>query len=90
MFQKQNGLAMNRENLAEIDVIEIKWFIWFCDGQGREKKGELKMRRTFPKLLRTHIEKMPVFRLSMIFMKTNELEHSLHDIGEKKGVSAPG
>jgi len=27
MFQKQNGLAMNRENLAEIDVIEIKWFI---------------------------------------------------------------
>jgi len=40
MYQKQNGLAMNGENLAEIDVVETKMFIWFRDGQGREKKGE--------------------------------------------------
>jgi len=30
---------------------------------------------------------MPVFRLSTIFMKINELELSLHDIDEKKGVN---
>jgi len=33
---------MNSENLTEFDVIEIKRFTWFCDGEGREKKGELK------------------------------------------------
>ena len=76
---------MNRENLAEIDVIEIKRFSWFCDCQGREKKGGLKMRREFRKLLKTNIEKMPVFRLSMMLLKTNELSRSLHYVDEKKG-----
>jgi len=45
------------------------------------------MRPTFCKSLKTHIETMSLFRLSTIFMKTNELEHSLHDIDEKKGVN---
>jgi len=40
----------------------------------------------FIKLLKTHVEKMSAFRLSMIFMKTNELGHSLQDVYEKKGV----
>jgi hypothetical protein len=40
---------------------------------------------SFIKLLKTHIEKMSTFRLSMIFMKTNELEHSFQDVDEKKG-----
>jgi len=39
MYQKQKRLGMNREYRAEIDVIEIKEISWFCDGQGREKKG---------------------------------------------------
>ncbi|MDR3561991.1 MAG: hypothetical protein P4N59_11230 [Negativicutes bacterium] len=51
-----------------------------------EKKGG-KLGQNFFKLLKTHIEKMPVFRLSMILMKTNELNHSFQDITEKKGVS---
>ncbi|HMD86777.1 MAG TPA: hypothetical protein VKO18_18970 [Terriglobia bacterium] len=51
-----------------------------------KKKGELKMSREFRKLLKTHIEKMPVFRLSMMLMKTNELDHSLQDVDEKKGT----
>jgi hypothetical protein len=37
-----------------------------------EKKGQ-KMRQNFVKLLKTNIEKMPVYRLSTIFMKTKEL-----------------
>jgi len=77
---------MDRENPAEIDVIEIKGFRWFCAGRGREKKGELKMRREFRKLLKTHTEKMPVFRLSIMFKKTSELNHSLHYVDEKKGA----
>ena len=44
------------------------------------------MRRKFRKLLKTHIEKMSTFRLSMIFMKTNELSPSLQDVDEKKGT----
>ena len=39
MFRKQKELSTKCKNLAEIDVIEIKTLIGFCDGQGREKKG---------------------------------------------------
>jgi hypothetical protein len=35
-------------------------------------------------LLKTHIEKMSAFGLSMIFMKTKELSHPFQDIDEKK------
>ena len=76
---------MNRENLAEIDVIEIKRFSWFCDGEGRGGKKRLEMSRNFRKLLKKHIEQMSAFRLSIIFMKTNELNHSLHYVDENKG-----
>jgi hypothetical protein len=44
------------------------------------------MRLTFSKLLKTNVEKMSVFRLSMMLMKTRELKHSLHDVDEKKGI----
>jgi len=44
------------------------------------------MRREFRKLLKTHTEKMPVFRLSIMFKKTSELNHSLHYVDEKKGA----
>jgi hypothetical protein len=37
------------------------------------------------KLLKTNIEKMSAFRLSMISMKTNELSHAFQDVDEKKG-----
>jgi hypothetical protein len=40
----------------------------------------------FIKLLKTHVEKMSAFRLSTILMKTGELEPSLHDVDENKGV----
>ena len=43
------------------------------------------MRLSFRKLLKTNVEKMSVFRLSMMLMKTNELNRSLHDVDEKKG-----
>jgi hypothetical protein len=40
---------------------------------------------TFSKLLKTNVEKMSVLRLSIMFMKTNELNRSLHHVDEKKG-----
>jgi len=43
------------------------------------------MRLIFPNLLKTHVEKMSVFRLSTMLMKTNEIASSLHDVDEKKG-----
>jgi hypothetical protein len=42
------------------------------------------MRQNFLKLLKTHIEKMTVFRLSMIYMKTKELDVSFQDVDENK------
>jgi hypothetical protein len=43
------------------------------------------MRPSLAKLLKTNIDRMPVFRLSTMLMKTNELNASLHDVDEKKG-----
>ena len=43
------------------------------------------MRLDFRKLLKTHVEKMSAFRLSMMLMKTNELTFS-PDVDEKKGT----
>jgi len=37
------------------------------------------------KLLKKKTEKMAVFRLSMMLMKTNSLHPSLHDVDENKG-----
>jgi len=39
MYQKQNGLAGNSENLAEFYVIDTTRLILLFDGQGHEKKG---------------------------------------------------
>jgi hypothetical protein len=43
------------------------------------------MRPTFCKSLKTNVAKMSAFRLSIIFMKTNELNNSLHYVDENKG-----
>jgi hypothetical protein len=39
MYQKTKWLAMNRENLAKIYVIETKIVSLSPGGQGHEKKG---------------------------------------------------
>src|SRR5208283_17887 len=43
------------------------------------------MRLPLIKLLKTNIEKMSLFRLSIIFMKTSKLYRYLHYVDEKKG-----
>jgi len=43
------------------------------------------MKVSYAMLLKTNVEKMSVFRLSTIFMKTNELNTPLHDVDENKG-----
>jgi len=48
----------------------------------KKKKG-VKMGLKCCKLLKTHIDKMPFFRHSTIFMKTNEIELLLHYVDEK-------
>jgi hypothetical protein len=42
------------------------------------------MRMKFRKSLKTHVEKMSVFRLSMMLLKNNELYPPLHYVDEKK------
>jgi len=44
------------------------------------------MGETCVKLLKTNVEKLSIFRLSTMLMKTNELNHSLHDVDERRGV----
>ena len=45
------------------------------------------MSRNFRKLLKTHVEKMSAFSLSIMLMKTSELNHSLHYVDETTVVS---
>ena len=78
---------MKRENLTEIYVIENTTVIRFRGGQARWKKRELKMSRNFRKSLKTHVEQMSAFRLSIILMKTNELNSSFHYVDDNKGIS---
>jgi hypothetical protein len=51
-----------------------------------EKKRGQKMGPIGIKLLKTNVEKMSTFRFSTILMKTQELNHSLHDVDENTGV----
>jgi hypothetical protein len=53
------------------------------DGQSAQEKGELKMKVSLAMLLKTHIEKMSLFRLATMFMETNDLSCSCHDVDEK-------
>jgi hypothetical protein len=66
-------------------LLKVKDLACYAVVRTVKEKGELKMRREFRKLLKTHIEKVPVFRLSIMLKKTNELNHSLHYVDEKKG-----
>jgi len=51
----------------------------------KKEKGNKKMGLNCRKLLITQAEEIFAFRLSKIFMKTNELDGSLQYIDENKG-----
>jgi hypothetical protein len=42
------------------------------------------MEQIFFKLLKTHVEKMSIFRLATMLMKTNNLNRPFHDVDENK------
>jgi hypothetical protein len=86
MYQKQKGLSMNCENHTKIYSIETKIVSLSHGGQGQEKKGGKKMGHRFIKLLKTHVEKMSVFRLAIMLQKISRLQSSCHYIDEKKGT----
>ena len=74
------------ETLRKLMLLKLRGLTYSSVARVMKKKGELKMRGKFRKLLKTHIEKMSAFRLSKMFMKTNELSHSFQDLDEKKGT----
>ncbi len=75
---------MNSEILIEIYPIENKK-VSLSPTAGLTEKSGKKMRQNWVKLLKKHIEKMSVFRLSKMLMKLNELNTSLQDVNENKG-----
>ncbi len=85
MYQKVKELAINSENLAKNYTIENKILILSSAARAVKKKGDKNMRLMYVKLLKTNIEKMSTFRLSIILMKINELENFIHYVYEKKG-----
>ena len=83
--RKQKGLATASENFLEMYIIETKIDSHFKGSGRQETRGE-KMKVSSTMLLKTNGEKMSVFRLSTMLMKTQELNPSFHDIDERKGV----
>jgi hypothetical protein len=49
-----------------------------------KKNGRLKMRDRAIMLLKTNVEKMSVYGLAIMLMKTDELNASSHYVDEKK------
>lgn len=78
---------MNSENLAKIYVIESKKVSKSSGARGMGKKGGQKLRPSNRNLLKGNIEKMSLFRLSIILMKTNKLSLSLHCVGDNKRLN---
>ena len=76
---------MNGENLAKIYIVEIKIVSRSLVARVMEKRGGGNMKVTSIMLVKTNGEKMSIFCLSTILMKTNELNHYLHDVIENKG-----
>jgi len=85
MYQKQEGLAMNREKLANIHVIENKIVIASSAARVMNEKGGKKPKASAIMLLKTHVEKMSLLSLAIMFMKINGLNNASHDVCENKG-----
>jgi hypothetical protein len=77
-------LAVNSKNLAKIYIVEIKIVSLSSAARVHGKKKGQEMGSIFVKLLKTNVEKMSVFRLSTMLMKTNELNRSFQDVDENK------
>jgi hypothetical protein len=86
MSQKIKRLAMNDENPEKFYIIKNKPVSTPAIDQGWRKKKRGKLRPIPANLLKTHVEKMSDFSLSMMLMKTNELRVALHDVYETKGL----
>ena len=72
------------EFLQKNHLIENRSVNDLSTAMAREKKRGEKMGMSYAKFLKTNIEKMSTFRLSIMLMKTRELDHSLHHVDEKK------
>jgi hypothetical protein len=84
MSMKQKELSEKRPLLANSHAIENKWVIKSKRVRRKENAGE-NMKGCFAMLLKTHVEKMSGFGLSMILLKIKHLNRPFHDIYDNKG-----
>jgi hypothetical protein len=73
---------MNNENSLKVYIVENKIDSLPMMATVVEKKRGQKMWVICIKLLKTHIEKMSVYRLAIILMKISELQPSYHYVDE--------
>jgi hypothetical protein len=85
MYQKKKGLAVNSEDLVKMYLIETKIVIKFSLAGITKKRGMKNLGLNFFKLLKTHVEKISIFRLSRMLMKPKKLKHPFQDVGERIG-----
>jgi hypothetical protein len=68
-----------------LHLIESKQVIGITIIVGKRKKKRPQNENRASMLLKTHIEKMSTLDLSMMLMKTKELQASHHDVDDNKG-----
>ncbi len=81
MYQKQKALTLANQNVAKVDVIDIKRVIRSCVPGGEKTRGE-KMKVSPIMLLKTNGENMSVLGLAIMLLKQNEIESSCHYVYE--------
>ncbi len=80
----QKGLIVFCQNLATVYVIEIKRVILGMIAGEAKTRGERKMEGVPAILLKTNVENMSENSLSIMLMKTMNIEAALHYVHEKK------
>jgi hypothetical protein len=72
MLMKRKGVIGGEPRPCKTYLIEITRVISYASGEGTQKKMP-KLKDSKRMLLKTHVEKMSVFRYGTMLMKTNEL-----------------
>ena len=86
IYQKQKGLARKHENFLEIYLMESNRVNSAAAISAARKKG--KKRGVNPgNMLKTQLEKMSAFRLSIMLLKTGLLHAAFHYVDEIKRSS---
>jgi hypothetical protein len=85
MYQKTKALTENPGNCSKLHLVDCNTVIALAAIGGNKNKKRPVLGLNPSKLLKTHVEKMSTFGLTMMSMKTNEIHDSYHYVADNTG-----